>query len=167
MDISTEAIKALRGRSGAGIMDCKRALEQAKGVLEEAEKILAQRGLALASQKADRVADQGLIEVYVHAGGRLGALVEVNCETDFVARTEEFKALSHDLAMQVAAMSPDYVSPSDIPSDSDANPEDVSLLSQAFIKDPTRTVQELITETVGRVGENIKVRRFVRFEIGK
>ncbi|MFQ5872850.1 MAG: translation elongation factor Ts [Dehalococcoidia bacterium] len=166
MAISTEAIKTLRERSGAGIMDCKRALEEAGGVIEEAEKILNRKGLATASKKAARVADQGLVEVYVHAGGRLGVMVEVNCETDFVARTNEFKTLSHDLALQVAAMNPKYVSPSEIPPDSDEVPEEVCLVLQPFIRDSDRTVQDIITETIAKTGENIRVRRFVRFELG-
>ncbi|MEE9199248.1 MAG: elongation factor Ts [Dehalococcoidia bacterium] len=165
MEISTESIKTLRERSGAGIMDCKRALEEAEGVLEEAEKILSRKGLAAASKKAGRAADQGLIEVYVHGGGRLGAMVEVNCETDFVARTGEFKALAHDIAMQVTAMAPEYVSPEEAPPD--ANPQEVCLVLQPFIRDSSKTVQDIITETIAKVGENIRVRRFLRYELGK
>ncbi|MFQ5933996.1 MAG: translation elongation factor Ts [Dehalococcoidia bacterium] len=167
MAVSTESIRALRERSGAGVMDCKRALEEAGGVLEEAEKLLNQKGLAAASKKADRTVDQGLIEVYVHSDGRLGAMIEVNCETDFVARTDEFKTLSHDLAMQVAAMNPRYVAAEDMPPDSDEKPEEVCLLLQPFIRDTERNVQDLINETIAKTGENIKVRRFVRFELGK
>ena len=167
MAISTDAIKELRERSGAGIMDCKRALEATGGVIEEAQKILAQKGLAIASKKAGRSANQGLIEVYVHAGGRLGAMVEVNCETDFVARTDQFKSLAHDLAMQVAAMDPQYIRTDDVPEDSPLNPDEAALLSQAFIKDPDKSVQDLINETIGQIRENIQVRRFTRFQIGK
>ena len=167
MPVSTEAIKQLRERSGAGIMDCKRALEEAQGVIEEAEKLLAAKGLAAATKKAERVAEQGLVETYIHAGGKLGAMVEVNCETDFVARTDEFKTLAHEIAMQVAAMDPQYVSQDDMSEDSTDVPEEVCLLNQAFIRDPERTIQDLVTETIARTGENIKVRRYARFELGK
>jgi elongation factor Ts len=165
--VSTESIKELRERSGAGIMDCKRALEEAQGVIEEAEKLLAAKGLAAATKKAERVAEQGLVETYIHAGGKLGAMVEVNCETDFVARTDEFKTLAHEIAMQVAAMDPQYVSQDDMSEDSTDVPEEVCLLNQAFIRDPERTIQDLVTETIARTGENIKVRRYARFELGK
>ena len=167
MTVSTEAIKTLRERSGAGIMECKRALEEAGGVVEEAEKILNLKGLATASKKADRIASEGLVEVYVHGNGKLGAMIEVNCETDFVARTEEFKALSHDLAMQVAAMAPLYVDPEDLPPDSDLDPEQTCLVLQPFIKDQDKNIKDLITETIAKVGENIKVKRFSRFKIGE
>jgi elongation factor Ts len=165
--VSTESIKELRERSGAGIMDCKRALEEAQGVIEEAEKLLAAKGLAAATKKAERVAEQGLVETYIHAGGKLGAMVEVNCETDFVARTDEFKTLAHEIAMQVAAMDPQYVSQDDMSEDSTDVPEEVCLLNQAFIRDPEKTIQDLVTETIARTGENIKVRRYARFELGK
>ena len=167
MEITTEDIKTLRKRSGAGIMDCKKALQEAAGLLEEAENILTRKGLDLAAKKSERVAKEGLIEMYVHPGGRLAAMIEVNCETDFVARTEEFKTLAHDLAMQVTAMAPAYVSPSDIPPGSDLNPEEVCLVLQPFIKDPSNTVQDIITETIAKVRENVKVRRFARYEIGE
>lgn len=164
--MTTESIRQLRERSGAGVMDCKRALEQADGVLEEAEKFLAQKGLAAASKKAERVVEQGLVETYIHAGGRLGALVEINCETDFVARTDEFKNLAHDIAMQVAAMAPQYVSEEEMPEDSTDKPEEVCLLKQAFIRDPEKTIQDLVIETIAKTGENVRVRRFARFELG-
>ena len=167
MPVTTDSIKELRDRSGAGIMDCKRALEAADGVIEEAEKLLAQKGLALASKKAGRTAEQGVVDFYVHAGGRLGAMIEVNCETDFVARTDQFKALAHDLAMQVAAMEPLYVRPDEVPQDSPRPAEEVALLSQAFIKDPSKSIQDLVNESIGQLRENIQVRRFTRFEIGK
>ena len=167
MPVTTDSIKELRDRSGAGIMDCKRALEAADGIIEEAEKLLAQKGLALASKKAGRTADQGVVDFYVHSGGRLGAMIEVNCETDFVARTDQFKALAHDLAMQVAAMEPLYVRPDEVPEDSPRPAEEVALLSQAFIKDPSKSIQDLVNEAIGQLRENIQVRRFTRFEIGK
>ena len=166
MQISTAAVKELRRKTGAGVIDCKKALLEAEGKLEKAAEILNQRGLALARKKADRTADQGIIEAYVHQGGQIAVLVELNCETDFVARTDEFKDLAHNLALQIAAMSPQFISPEDIPEKTDADPETACLLLQPFIKDPTKTVQDIITETIAKVGENIKIRRFVRFELG-
>ena len=166
MQVSTAAVKELRRKTGAGVIDCKKALLEAEGKLEKAAEILNQRGLALARKKADRTADQGIIEAYVHQGGQIAVLVELNCETDFVARTDEFKDLAHNLALQIAAMSPQFISPEDIPEKTDADPETACLLLQPFIKDPTKTVQDIITETIAKVGENIKIRRFVRFELG-
>ena len=166
MQISTAAVKELRRKTGAGVIDCKKALLEAKGKLEKAAEILNQRGLALAHKKADRTADQGIIEAYVHQGGQIAALIEVNCETDFVARTDEFKELAHNLALQIAAMSPQFISPEDMPQETDTDPQMACLLLQPFIKDPNKTVQDIITETIAKVGENIKIRRFVRFELG-
>ena len=163
--ITTEVIKELRGITGAGIMDCKRALEETRGNLDNAMEILRKQGFAKAERKAHREVSQGLVEAYIHTGGRIGALVEVNCETDFVAHTDAFKRLAHDLAMQVTATDPSFLSSEDIPADVD--PGEACLLSQPFIKDPQRTVQDIVTETVARVGENIKVRRFARFELGR
>jgi elongation factor Ts len=122
--------------------------------------------LAIAKKKSDRAADQGAIECYVHTGNHLGVMVEVNCETDFVARTEEFKTLAHNLALQISAMAPQYISADEIPSGSDTDPQVACLLSQPYIKDPGKTIQDIITETIAKTGENIKVRRFVRFELG-
>jgi elongation factor Ts len=163
--ITTEVIKELRGITGAGIMDCKRALQETRGNLDNAIEILRKQGFAKAEKKAHREASQGLVEAYIHTGGRIGALVEVNCESDFVAHTDELKRLAHDLAMQVTATDPSFLSNKDIPADVD--PGEACLLSQPFIRDPQRTVQDIITETVARVGENIKVRRFARFELSK
>jgi elongation factor Ts len=169
--VTTDMIKDLREKTGAGIMDCKRALQQTDGDLEGAAEILFQQGYEKAEKKAEREARDGLVEVYIHTGGRIGALVEVNCESDFVARTDDFKALAHDIAMQVAATDPLYVCVEDMPQESDSDdeldPAEVCLLSQPFIKDPQKTIQDIITETVARVRENIKVRRFARFELGK
>ncbi len=151
-------------------MNCKRALEEAKGDIDSAVEILKRQGLAKADKKAHREARQGLIETYIHTGGRIGALVEVNCETDFVARTNEFRELAHHLAMQVAATAPAFLSREDFSEKElpdGVDPDEVCLLSQPFIRDPERTVQDIITETVARVGENIKVRRFARFELGR
>jgi len=166
LQISTEAVKELRGRSGAGIMDCKKALLETEGDIERAAEVLNQRGLALAHKKAGRTAGQGTVEAYVHTGGQVGAMVEVNCETDFVARTGEFKELAHNLALQIAAMDPQFISQEEIPPDTDIDPQAACLLLQPFIKDPNKTIQDIITETIARVGENIKVRRFSRFELG-
>lgn len=166
MQLSTEVIKKLREQTGAGIMDCKRALLEAGGDIPKALEILEQRGLAIARKKAQRVAEQGIVEAYVHMGGRIGVLVEVNCETDFVAHTDEFKELAHNIALQIAAMSPQFVSQDDMPEEVDGEPEVLCLLSQPFIKDPNKTIKNLIDETIAKVGENIKVRRFARFEVG-
>lgn len=166
MQISTTTIIDVREKTGAGIMDCKKALIEAKGDVEKAIEILNQRGIALARKKAERVAEQGIIEAYIHPGGRIGVLVEVNCETDFVARTDEFKDLAHNIALQIAAMCPLCVSEEEMSKDSDADAKTACLLLQPYIKDPDKIVQDIITETIAKVGENIKVRRFVRYELG-
>jgi elongation factor Ts len=165
--ITTAEIKALRDLTGAGIMDSKRALEDADGDMDKAQEILREKGIASAAKKSDRETDQGLVESYIHSGGRIGAMVEANCETDFVARTEGFRALAHDIAMQVAAMNPTYISESEVPEGDDVNPSEVCLLQQPFIKEPSMTIDELISETVGKVGENIRIRRFSRFSLGE
>ena len=164
--ITTDMVKALRDETGAGIMDCKTALEAAGGNIDKAKEIIAERGIALAAKRANRVASQGLIDVYVHAGGRIGAMVEVNCETDFVARTNEFRQLAHDIAMQIAAMGPKYIDLDEWPQGEDGLKEEDCLLYQPFIKDPNRTIGDLIRENIGKTGENIRVRRFARFELG-
>lgn len=168
MQVSTTTIKDLREKTGAGIMDCKKALLEAAGNLEKAIEILNQRGIALARKKAERVADQGIIEAYVHPGGRIGVLVEVNCETDFVARTDEFKDLAHNLALQIAAMCPQFIAPEDMAQETktETDAKTACLLLQPYIKEPDKTVQDIVTETIAKVGENIKVRRFIRFELG-
>jgi elongation factor Ts len=166
MKVSIEAVKELRRRTNVGIGDCNRALLEVGGDMEKAVEFLKQRGAAIAERKRDEAVADGTIEAYVHHTKRIGALVELNCETDFVARTTEFKELAHDLAMQVAAVCPEYLACEDLPPESEADPQVVCLLSQPFIKDPTRTVQEVIAETIAKVGENIKVRRFARFELG-
>jgi elongation factor Ts len=166
LQISTDAIKQLRERTGAGVIDCKKALAECAGDLEKACDTISKRGLAIAQKKADRVANQGIIEMYVHQGGKIGSMIELNCETDFVARTEEFRKLAHDLAMQVAAMSPLYVCTEEMPPSCDSDPKVACLLQQPFIKDPAKTIQDIVTETVAKIGENIKIRRFARFELG-
>jgi elongation factor Ts len=165
MQVSAETIKMLREQTSAGIMECKRALQESGGDITAATEILKQRGYAMAKKKETRAVGQGLIEAYIHGGGRIGALVEVNCESDFVARTSEFKELVHDLAMQIVAAKPRFVAREDVPQGEQADDEDCLLL-QPFIKDPARRVQDVITETIAKVRENIKVKRFVRFELG-
>ena len=167
MQISVDMIKALRERTSAGVMDSKRALEEAGGDLDRAEDILHELGVASAAKKADRQTSEGLVETYVHSGGRIGAMVEVNCETDFVARTPDFRELAHDIAMQVAAMSPQYVDETDVPEGETVDSEQSCLIQQPFIKDTTKTVGDLLTETVGKLGENIRIRRFSRFSLGE
>ncbi len=167
MEVSVELIKTLRQRTSAGIMDCKRALGEAEGDLEKAEGILKKAGLAAAAKKANRETREGLIEAYIHSGNRIGALVEIDCETDFVARTDEMKALAHDLAMQVAAMAPLYISEEDLDPQEPRPPEEVCLLRQTFIRDPSRRVQEVVQEVMAKVGENIRVHRFARFALGE
>lgn len=167
MEASVDEIKALRERTGAGIMDCKRALEQANGSIEQAEEILRRQGIASAAKKAGRTTNDGLVEAYIHSGGRIGAMVEVNCETDFVARTDDFRELAHDLAMQIAAMAPLYIDSEDVEEGEPPPAPEACLMQQAFIKDPSKTVKELINEAVGKLGENIRVRRFSRFALGE
>ena len=165
MDIPIEAIKALRDKTSAGIMDCKNALMETGGDIEAATEALKKKGLAISAKKAHRTASQGLIEAYVHAGGRIGAMVEVNCETDFVARTPQFKELAHDLALQVAATNPVCLAEEDMPDGEELDKGEACLLLQPFIKEPQKVVQDIIAETVAKVGENIRVGRFARFEL--
>ena len=168
MEINVVMIKDLRQKTGAGIMDCKRALEEAAGDPDKAEDLLKQKGLSDASKKVGRETGEGLVESYIHTGGRLGALIEVNCETDFVARTNEMKELAHDLAMQVAAMpSTSYVDRTEVNEDEARPIEEVCLLDQSYIKDPSRTVGDVVQEMIAKVGENVKVRRFARFALGE
>ncbi len=167
MNIPVTRVKELRGQSGAGVMECRNALLEADGDMEKALQILKQRSLLQAEKKKGRSTSQGLIEAYVHAGGRIGAMVEVNCETDFAARTDGFKELAHHLAMQVAAMAPQFISKGQAPEGANVNPEIDCLLFQPYIKNPNITVQDIINETIAKVGENIKVSRFARFELGE
>ncbi|GIV98076.1 MAG: elongation factor Ts [Herpetosiphonaceae bacterium] len=173
MTISMDQVKELRERTGAGILECKKILEQTGGDMDKAIAILRERGLEIAAKKAGRVANDGRIEIYMHPGNRVAAMVELNCETDFVARTDDFVALAKDIAMQVAAMNPRYVRPEDVPAEereSADNPakfdEEFVLLSQPFVRNPSQTIAQKIQETIAKVGENIVVRRFVRYEIG-
>ena len=178
MQISASMVKELREKTGAGIMDAKRALEEVDGNMEQAMQVLHKQGLARAEKKTGRQASQGLVEQYIHGGGRIGTLVEVNCETDFVARTPDFQELAHNIAMQIAALNPQYVSADDIPADvlearakevggNDAAIKQLALLSQEYIKDGSTTIEELVKEHIAKLGENIVIRRFARFELGE
>ncbi len=195
--ITTEMIKELRARTGAGILDCRKALREAEGDMAKAIEYLKKKSLAVAQKKAGRVAAEGLVGVYQHHNGRIGVLVEVNCETDFVAKTEDFQEFVGNVAKQIAAYSPQYVSPEDIPEAAltkqralfaeqareEGKPDkiidrivegrmkkwygEVCLLHQSFLFDEEKTVGQILTELIGKLGENIKVRRFVRFEVGE
>jgi elongation factor Ts len=167
LDITTEQIKQLREESGGGIMDCRNALKESNGDKAKALELLKKSGFVKAQKSAGRVAKQGLIVSYIHAGGRIGALVEVNVETDFVARTAEFQELAHNIAMQVAAMDPQYLSKDTCPTGVEIDFQSACLLMQPYIKDPAKTVQDLITEVISKTGENVVVSRFVRYELGK
>jgi elongation factor Ts len=149
-------------------MDCHKALAENDGDVAKALEMLKEKGFSKAAKKADRVTREGLVESYIHIAGRVGAMVEVNCETDFVARTDDFKTLAHDLAMQVAAMNPRFLCVDDIPEDekADTDPAVDCLLQQAFIKDPGITINDMVVQAIAKVGENIRVSRFVRFELG-
>ena len=166
MDITPDMIKELRAQSGAGIMDCRNALLATDGDTKKALVILKEKGLLKAKKKAERATGQGIVEAYIHTAGRIGAMVEINCETDFVARTDEFRELAHCLAMQVAALNPKYIAEDDIPDGEDIEPGECCLMCQQYIKDPTKTVNDIIIETIAKVGENIRVGRFTRYELG-
>jgi elongation factor Ts len=170
--ITADMVKALRSETEAGIMDCRRALEQADGDMQKAKTILREKGIASAGKKAERETKQGLVEAYIHGGGRIGALVELNCETDFVARTDQFKQLAREVAMQVAAKNPRFLSKEEVTAEqrgdlSDKELEGQSLLQQAYIRDESKTIEQLIKETIATTGENIRIGRFSRFELGR
>ncbi len=197
MDVSASSVKELREKTGAGMMDCKKALIECGGNLEQAVDYLRRKGLAAAAKKTGRVAGEGLVGSYIHPGGKIGVLVEINCETDFVARTPEFQALLKDVAMQIAAANPRYVRPEDVPPEELERERDIyrrqaldsgkpqkvvdkivegkmerfysefCLLEQPFIKDPDRKVGDLIQQTVAKLQENIQVRRFARYYLGE
>jgi elongation factor Ts len=197
-EISSAQVKELREKTGAGMMNCKKALQESKGSFEKAVESLRQKGLASADKKAGRKANEGLIESYIHTGGKLGVMVEINCETDFVARRPEFQQLAKNIAMQIAACpSVKYISLQDIPAEEvekekamEANKDDLkdkpekikekivegridkilktqSLLDQAFIRDNNKSIDELIKESMSQIGENIKIARFIRFQLGE
>lgn len=165
-EITLDLIKELRERSGGGVMDCKRALEATGGNIDKAVAYLQEQGIASAAKKANRETSQGLIDSYIHAG-RIGALVEVNCETDFVARTPEFQTLVHELAMHVAAANPQYITADEIPAGTEGSAEELALLEQPYIRDAGKSIRQLVQETIGKTGENIQIRRFTRFELGQ
>jgi elongation factor Ts len=167
MAISTEDVKRLREETGAGVMDSKRALEEAQGDFERAKALLREQGVATAAKRAGRETGQGIVEAYIHGGGRIGALVEVQCETDFVARTDTFRQLAREVAMQVAAMSPLALNPEEVPDDAPGSKEDHALLTQPFIRDAARTIGDLVQETIAQTGENVRIARFSRFELGR
>jgi len=173
-DITAQMVKELRERTGAGIKDCKDILVQTNGNIDKAIETLRERGLKISDKVQGREAREGRVEIYMHPGNRMAAMVEVDCETDFVARTEDFVALAKDLALHVAAMNPRYIGPEEVPAaevEASGEPaekyyEQVVLLAQPFVKDGSQTIEDKIKATVARVRENVVVRRFVRYEIG-
>ena len=168
--MSLDAIKELRELTNCGIIDCKKALEQAGGDLKKAKELLREKGLQMALKKASRVANEGRIEAYVHNGNKIGVIVEVNCETDFVARNESFIQFSKDLAMHIAAMAPAYLKKEDVAPEALAGGADIKavcLLEQPFVKDTSKSIQDLLNELVAKIGENIVIGRFVRYKIGE
>ena len=197
MAITTEDIKKLREATGAGILDCRTALQNSDNDFDKAIDYLREKGLAAASKRADRVASEGTVELYSHGGGRVGVMVEINCETDFVGRSEEFRSFAHEIALQIAATSPLFVKEEDIPESAiehekgiaiarakeEGKPEaiipkivegymgkykdDVVLLRQAYIRDESVTIEQLLNQNIGTMGENIVIRRFARYELGE
>ncbi|MCA9848088.1 MAG: elongation factor Ts [Dehalococcoidia bacterium] len=166
MVVSTDDVKRLREETGAGVMDAKRALDEAGGSFDKAREILREKGLAAAAKRADRATGQGMVEAYIHNQGRIGAMVELQCETDFVARTDGFRQLAKDIAMQVAAMNPLALNPEDVPADAAGTPEENALMTQAFIRDAGKNIQQLVQDQIAQTGENIRIARFARFELG-
>ena len=167
MAVSVELVRTLRDQTGAGIMECKEALESTDGDLEKATVALREKGRANVAKRVSRATHEGVIETYLHTGGRVGAMVELGCETDFVARTEEFHKLAHDIAMQVAAMGPVYVDQDEIEEGDTRPPALTSLMQQPFIKNNSSSVGEMVRELAAKVGENIRVVRFNRLEVGE
>ncbi|MFC5648993.1 translation elongation factor Ts [Paenibacillus solisilvae] len=197
MAVSASAVKELRERTGAGMLDCKKALDETNGDVAKAVDLLREKGLSAAANKAGRIATEGTVESYIHAGGRIGVLVEINCETDFVGKTDQFREFARDIAMQIAAANPKFVSREEVSSEelekereilkaqalNEGKPEKIvekmvegriskyyeefCLLEQPFIKDPDKTVHTLLKEKISTIGENISIRRFVRYELGE
>jgi elongation factor Ts len=165
--VSPEAVKELRELTGAGMLDCKHALEEAGGEFEKAKEILRQKGHALAAKRAERATAEGVVLSYLHHDGRLGALVEINCESDFVARTEDFQQLAQSIALQVAATNPQFVAPEDVPDGAEGDPKEICLLLQPFVRDESVSIKDMVNEAIRKTGENIRVRRFARFELGR
>jgi len=196
MNITSQMVKDLRDKTGAGMMDCKKALSENSGDMEKAIDFLRQKGLAVAAKRAGRATSEGVIETYIHAGGKLGVMVELNCETDFVAKTDDFREFARDVAMHIAAANPVSLTREDVPpevvererqiyvqqaldSGKPANIvekmvtgkidrflAEVCLLEQQFVKNPEKTIQDMLTELVGKMGENVSIRRFSRFQVG-
>ncbi len=174
MMATADDIKRLREETSCGVIDCKKALEEAKGDFNKAKEYLRKRGLEMAAKKSDRVAKEGRVESYIHNGNKIGVVVEVNCETDFVARNEDFCRFTRDLAMHITASNPKYIKKEDVPADVLNKEHDKEafikancLLSQAYIKDQGKSIQDLLNELVAKIGENIVVGRFVRFKVGE
>jgi len=197
MEITASVVKELRERTGAGMMDCKRALQEMNGDMEKAIDFLREKGLAAAAKKAGRIAAEGIVDSYIHMGGKVGVLVEVNCETDFVAKTDDFRALVHDIALQIAAAAPEYLDRAEVPAEiiehektvlraqalAEGKPEkvvdrmvegrvekyykDCCLLEQLFVKDTEKTIQDMLNNAIAKIGEKITVRRFARFKMGE
>lgn len=164
--VTVDDVKRLREETGAGVMDSKRALEESDGNFERARELLRERGIAAAAKRSDRSTSQGIVDAYIHAEGRIGALVELNCETDFVARTDSFRELARNIALQVAAMDPKALSPEDVPDDAPGERQQNALLTQQFIKDGDRTINDLVQDAIAQTGENVRISRFSRFELG-
>jgi len=197
MAITAAMVKELREKTGAGMMDCKKALTEAEGNMEKASEILREKGIASADKKAGRIAAEGVVESYIHAGGRIGVLLEVNCETDFVAKTDEFKGFVRDIALHIAATNPQYITREEVPQEevekekailkqqalNEGKPEkivekmvegridkfykEICLLEQPFVKDPDKTIESLVKEQIAKIGENINIRRYARFALGE
>lgn len=197
MAVSASAVKELREKTGAGMLDCKKALDESEGNIERAAEILREKGLAAAAKKGGRIATEGVVEAYIHAGGRIGVLVEINCETDFVGKTEQFREFARDIAMQIAAANPKFVRREEVSGEelekekeilraqalNEGKPEKIvdrmvegrinkyyeeyCLMEQSFIKDPDKTIDTLLKEKIAAIGENISIRRFVRYELGE
>ncbi|MBS4028516.1 MAG: translation elongation factor Ts [Ignavibacteriales bacterium] len=197
MAIKAEDVKTLREKTGAGMMDCRKALEESNGDMEKAVEFLRKRGIASAEKRVGRTTNQGIVESYIHTGGRIGSMVELNCETDFVAKTDDFKLLAREIAMQVAAMNPRCISREQVEQSlidkeieiyraqakSEGKPEaiadkiaqgrldkfyqDVCLLEQSYVKDPGKSIKDVVTEIIAKTGENIMIKRFVRFHLGE
>ena len=174
MGISVDNIKELREATSCGVIECKKALEEAGGDFDQAKKLLQKRGLELAAKKGSREAAEGRIEAYIHPGSKLGVLLEVNCETDFVAKNEDFCKFSKDVAMHIAAMNPKYLSKDDVPEEElkaaenhDMFIKENCLLEQSFVKDPKMTIQEYLTSLVAKIGENMYIKRFIRFKVNE
>lgn len=174
MGITAEDIRELREMTSCGVMECKKALEETNGDKEKAKQVLKKRGLELAAKKGSRSATEGRIEAYIHGGAKIGVIVEVNCETDFVAKNEDFVAFTKDLAMHIAALNPLYVNEADIPEEDLAAAKDPKsfvkesvLMKQPFVKDPKSSIEEKLTSLVASIGENISIRRFLRYKVNE